>query len=375
MPRLPSTFVRLALPLAAAALCFVPAAASAQVHDEAKIFSPQAVTEADASLAKIDQQYHKQLVVETIGSLPADQKAAAEQQGKEAFFDHLKATRANALGVNGVYVLICMDPPFIDDAAGRETVERGIFTSNDLSTLRQSFRTALHDKQYDRGLREAVDDVRRAFAANVPAETATAGRGFTGGAPSPAIGQPGMGGGVIPGGNSGRTTPPASTSHIFGIGGLLCLALGAFIIFSLIKSVFRRSGTGNSMGGTGFGGGGVPMGGGPMYPTGGPVYGGAPAGGGAGRGFLGGLLGGAVGGYAVDKFEHRNDGGQAAGPAVGDGGLASGGGGGGGFDSGPSDAGQGFGDSGGGADFSGGSDAGGGGGGDAGGGGGDQGSF
>jgi hypothetical protein len=363
-----SSLSPIAVPLAVVALWLAPALAAAQVHDGAGIFSPAAVSDANASLGRMDQQFHKQLVIETIPNVPADQRAALQQQGKEAFFDHMKAARANALGVNGVYVLICMDPPFIDDAAGKETVRRGEFTDADLGRLRQAFRTALHDKQYDTGLRDAVDQVQRAYTANIPGAGGANTPVRSDGREAPAAGRPSAGGSV--------PSLPSSGGHMFGIGALVCLAIGALIIFSLVKAVFNRGGGGGNQGG-GYGGGGGAGGfggGAGNYPTGGPAYGPGyqnpppSRGSGFGSGLLGGLLGGAVGGYAADRFEHRNDPTPSGGGDIG-GGAAAGGGGGGSFDSGPSDAGQGFGDSGGGADFSSG-----GGGGDAGGGG-DQGSF
>jgi hypothetical protein len=356
--------------LVSALIVCLPLAARAQVHDNAHIFGPQAVTDAEAAMQRMQDKFGKQFVVETFPAVPDDQKAALQQKGKEAFFKDWKVSRAQALKVNGVYVLICMDPKFIDDGAGRETVAKGIFGNGELSTLRSSFRAALHDAKYDQGLADAVDQVYRAYTANIPGsggnrtpverDNATSSRQPTGG------GMPAM---------------PGSTSHegnsSLGIGSLICLAIGALIIFSLVKSIFRHGQPGGGQGGGFGGGGGTGFGGGGAgtYPTGGPSYGpgyGAPpaSGGGFGRGFLGGLLGGAVGGYAADKFEHRNDAGPSSWGGDASGGSFGGGGdGGGSFDSGPSDAGQGFGDSGGGSDF-------GGGGGDSGGSsGGDSGSF
>ena len=345
-----------------------PAAARAQVRDGAHLFSPAAVTSANAAIADLQRRHNKGLVVESIASVSAAHMDAAKRD-PAAYFKESTADRMRTLGVNGVYVLVCMDPRYVDVRPGKETFSRGDFGAADVKRLGDTLKTDLRGGNNDQALQDAVDDVGRAYTANIqggpPPSNA---RGS-----SPAV----EGGAAVP---SRSTTPtpsvpgnPSGGFRMFGLGGLICAVIGLFIIFSLVKRLFgNRSG-----GGGNFGGGG--MAGGPNYPTGGPNYGSGPMnpgggnrGGGFGSGLLGGLLGGAAGGYVENKFEHRNDpaGGQSAGFPTGGGGAdpTSGGGGfgGGGFDSGPSDAGQAA-DFSGGGDFGGGGDSGGGG--DAGGGG------
>ncbi len=359
--------------------------ARAEVHDNANLFSPAAVSAANDATQQMMQRHGRGLVIETFPSVPAADRAAVEQD-KAGYFKRMTTERGRATGVDGVYVLICMDPRFVDLRPGKLTEQHGDFTTADVQRVSAQLKKDLGANNDDQALSDTVAGVEQAYTTNI-----TGGR--------PAAGamarQPSAGTGMAapmpstPQSNAPMSAPSGGfgMGKGIGLGGLICVGLGLFIIFSLVRKMFNRGG-GPGVGG-GFGGGG----GGPNYPTGGPTYGGganygpgqqAGMGGmmggggqrsGFGSGLLGGLLGGAVGGVAADRFEHRNDpaGGGAVGGGGGDVGAGGFGGGGGspGFDAGPSDAGQLSDNSGGGGDFGGGgggggADSGGGGGGDAG---------
>jgi hypothetical protein len=296
------------------------AVARADVRDGANIFSQSAIDNANTAINQMQRKHNKDFVVETFAKVPDDQQDQLKQLGKEAFFRQWMISRAQALKVNGVYTLISMDPKFVEVGAGASTRARGDFTEADINHLRQQWQSALHQQQYDQGLLQAVDSVDRAYTANInQGQQGQQGQSYRG-YPSPS-------------GNGGGQS--------FGFGSLICLGVGALLLFSLIR---------RSLGGSGYG-----SYGGPGY--GGYGYGG---GGGFGSGLLGGILGGVVGGEA-DRWMR---GGQSGGYTQG--GSSFSGGSGGSVDSGPSDAGQGFGGGSSGGDF-GSSGGGGGGGGDSGG--------
>jgi uncharacterized membrane protein YgcG len=339
----------------------IPASLRADVHDNAQIFTQQAVDDADRDMQSMQDRYHKQLVVETFAAIPDDQKAAAAQD-PATFFKNWMAARAKELKVNGVYVLICMDPRHLEVAAGKNTVARGEFTDADVIALRKQMQAALHDRDYDKALSGAVETVEHTFADNIttPARNNTS---YSSSNYHPQYN-------AAPYTNSNTTDLSPGVGLTFG--SLLCMVIGGIIIISLIRSVFR-GGSGGSFGGggyyppgnQGFGGNYGGNYGGNWGGGGGYGYGGA--GSGFGKGFLGGLLGGAIGGYAADRFDHRNDQsntGFFGGGSQSDSSGGSFGGGSSGFDSGPSDAGQGFSDNSSGGDFgsSSGGDSGGGGG-------------
>jgi len=300
-----------------------PATVRADVRDHAQIFSQDAVDETNRDMQKMERTHNKQLVVETFAAVRDDQKDA-EKEDPKTFFKNWMASRARELKVNGVYVLICMDPRHLEVGMDHLTATRGDFTQEDRTGLVKQMQGALHDKDYDKALSGALEYVDRAYTENIQAANR---RNAGGGYPAPY------------GFGPSNVQPNYSNGTGISVGTLLCFAIGAIIIISLIRSVFRG-------GSGGFGG----------YYPGNQGYGGnygggwgGSGGGGLGRGFLGGLLGGALGSYAENRFEDRNpgsggffQGGQSGG---------SFGGGGSSFDSGPSSPGQGFGDNASGADF------------------------
>jgi hypothetical protein len=349
-----------AFALGVAMLLMLPTFSRADVEDHAGIFSQPALDKANANMRTMEQRHNKQLVIETFAAIPDDQKTAFQQNGKVAFFRQWMADRARALKVDGVYVLICMNPGHVEIGATRETRARGDFTQADINSLREQIQQSLEAKQYDQALNDAVDTVESAYSANIHGQNPNLPqRGGQGPIYNNGYGYPG----------TGYRTPNTSSGMKLTMGSFICLAVAGVIIFSIIRTKFRGNSGGGYGGGYGGGpGGNYPLGGQNYGPGYGPGYGGG-GGSGFGRGFLGGLLGGALGGYAENRFENRNDPNSAAGSQPGWGDTSGGNAGAGGsFDSGPSDAGQGFGDASSGGDFgsSGGGDVGGGG--DAGGG-------
>jgi uncharacterized membrane protein YgcG len=137
------------------------------VHDNAGLFSPQVLAASNAAVADLQSRYHKQLIVESFAAVPPDQRAAMDRD-RAAFFRAWKVDRAKILNANGVYVLICMDPKYVEVGAGRETVARGIFTNDDLGRLRDLLRRNLRDGRYDDALAGSVDLVTQTYAARIP---------------------------------------------------------------------------------------------------------------------------------------------------------------------------------------------------------------
>src|SRR5258707_13829669 len=130
-------FYRFFLLLLPAFLLLAPIVAKADVHDGAQIFSQSAIDKANAEMSRMQQQHNKDFVVETFAKVPDDQQAQFRQESKEGFFRDWAISRAKALGVNGLYALINMDPKFIKVVAGEHTRARGDFTDADITRLRQ----------------------------------------------------------------------------------------------------------------------------------------------------------------------------------------------------------------------------------------------
>jgi hypothetical protein len=321
-------------------------AASNGVRDQAHFFSANAIDQANQIIQQIDERHGKDLLIETCPQIPSDMQSQFDQLGKNPFFEQWARTRAQSQGVNGVYALICKNPPHVQVEVGNKTRLR-MFTVADRDRAVQILLSAFRKQQFDQGLLEMSRFVQQ----QMDSHAAAAGSGA-----------------VAP--NSG--TPPSpfpnynyrSQTRSWGIGSIACLIIGIVLLIALVRGIFGRSGGGYYGGG---GGGYYPPQGGAYPPAGGYPGGYGGGGGGFGRGFLGGLLGGAVGGYAADRWMHGQQQGGYTPPASGGQDMSSG------PDTSFTGSGGDFG--GGGGDFGGGGggDFGGGGGGDFGGGGGDSG--
>jgi uncharacterized membrane protein YgcG len=308
--------------LACAFLLIGATLARAQVHDNAGKFSKEAIEQADQTIEQIKVKHRHTLLVETFPNIPESLQNDFRDKGKNRFFEDWAEERRKAEDVDGVVVLICMDPGHVQINIGNET-QKKLFTQADRTELLQHVTAALKDKQYDDALTKTANFVLKKFDEHDRAETGNTNSAVV---PPPAY--------TPPASTPPTYTPPtysqpnythvsSETSHAFGgIGVFLCLIVGVIIVIALLRMVFRNTGGGYGGGGGGGGGGGY-GGGGPSYPP--PGYGGGNVGGygpgyappsrgsGFGSGFLGGLLGGAVGGYAEDKLMHPNQGGTPSG--------------------------------------------------------------
>jgi uncharacterized protein len=393
----------LALPvvMAGTLLAAVPADAAkvvAKVHDDGGFFTAEAIKKANAIIVDIHDQFGKDLLIETFKELPADRaetlKKAEESAGKDdrskvrkKFFEEWARELAREDRVNGVYVLICKKPTYLQVEVGNKTQQKDFTLENRNELARimeQRFKKAYQSKDeaeqrklYDQGLIEGCEYVRDTMKKNGASRSE-----------------------LPPVGNSGADLPRQHAQHGWGGGfpmsGWICTLLlvvaGVWLVIGLFRAI---TGAGRPAYGPGPGG---------MAP-GGPGYGPGPGygyggGGGGGGGFMsslfGGMFGAAAGNWMYDRWFRGDSGGGFGGgggafggspsygatpdPSSGQdtdysgtgGDFGGGGGGGGDYGGGGGDFGGGGGDfGGGGGDFGGGGGDFGGGGGDFGGGGGD----
>jgi uncharacterized membrane protein YgcG len=322
-----------------------------QVHDHGKFFDADTIRKADADIKRIEQKYKIDVVVETYDKIPEDllSKFGYKENDRDTFFKRWIDDLADRAGVNGIVIILSKDQfkadrVRVEVGVGRETQKKKFTLSNRdelYRMLKEDIAAGLKEKnpkKFNEALLDGIRYIENTLSSH-KAESVT-----------PAVVPP-------------RSAPvhhdDTGGSNILGwicIG--LCVLVGIWLIFGLIRA---------------FSGGGY-AGGGPGYAGG---YGGGGYGGGGG-GFFPGLLGGLFGGMAGMWLYNNMFGGgglhQGGWESSAHAGQSTGG-----NDNAPTDEGQGFsstggdvdgGGGGGGGDVDGG-DAGGGGGGDWGGGGGD----
>jgi uncharacterized membrane protein YgcG len=132
-------------------------ALSPEVRDGAGFFKPDTVEKADELIKNIKKKHKKDLLIETFSHVPAgDEKEASssDPQEKNHFFTEWALRRARESQVNGIYVLICREPPYIKVAVGNET--RKVFTDDERNDLGSILVNRFKKKEYDDGLLEGV---------------------------------------------------------------------------------------------------------------------------------------------------------------------------------------------------------------------------
>ena len=208
--------------------------------------------------------------------------------------------RFKAAEVNGVYILITKEPGHLQIEVGNLRTAKA-FKMENRDHLEELMLKEFKAKEYDKGLLEGVEYVRKAMDENLKGVK-------KGERPVP---------GVVPAGESPGPTTVERPSLFSGGNwlGLLCIGLAVAAVIWVVFAVIR----GLSAGRGGYAPGGY---GGPAYGGG---YGGGGGGGGGGfmSGMLGGLFGAAAGSWLYDRFFH------GGGASVGgyDGGTTPGGGG------------------------------------------------
>jgi uncharacterized membrane protein YgcG len=270
-------------------------AATPGVKDEAGFFSETAIRKANDAMRDIERRFHKDFVIETFRTPPDEQADKVRNMAKaerERFFNEWAVRRAREETVNGIYVLICKEPGHLEVEVGNKTRQEA-FTLANRDHLRDLLAERFRDKEYDRGLLDAVDYVGKTLEHN------------EGGHPS--------GRAEVPPAGPGPAEPPRGVqpgglswllwAGIIGLGVILVLA----VLFGAILSAFNRRAPGYGPGapGGGYGYGPAPA---PGYGYGGP--------GGGGGGFFsslaGSLFGAAAGNWVYDRFFRGDQGHQGS---------------------------------------------------------------
>src|SRR5262245_35356541 len=95
----------------------------------------------------------KDLRLETYAHIPTDRADQYVPEKRHEFFATWAYQRAKALGLDGVIVLICKDPAFLQVEVGERTKQRA-FTLANRDHLRDLLVTAFRQRHFDDGLRQ-----------------------------------------------------------------------------------------------------------------------------------------------------------------------------------------------------------------------------
>jgi uncharacterized protein len=96
------------------------------------------------------------VVIETFPAIPADLEKNYKEEEKAPFFNEWARKRAEELGVNGIYILICRKPGRVEVEVGMQTQKKG-FTRNDRDQLVRKMLANFKEKKFNEGLLEGLD--------------------------------------------------------------------------------------------------------------------------------------------------------------------------------------------------------------------------
>jgi uncharacterized membrane protein YgcG len=142
------------------------AAIAPQIKDDGKFFSPETVKKLNTEIREIYGRYRRDVVVETIATLPEDQKnklASMSNEEKNRYWRHRADDRAEELVMHGVLILACKEPAHLQVVVTQK--EQQTFSRQDQEKLVNLLLTKFRQKQFDDGLTDAVKYIRERLAA------------------------------------------------------------------------------------------------------------------------------------------------------------------------------------------------------------------
>jgi len=260
----------------------------AAVSDQAGFFSAEAVQQANQKISVLQNKYKKDVLIETFQTVPTEKRGDYSPARKNQFFANWLRERAQAAGVNGIHILITRDPSHLQVGVAGKAAQQG-FGPDDRDRVRDSMLQHFRKKEYDQGLRAALDTIATDFEEH--SKTFSAAAGGTSDRPI----------------DTGyrRTPAPAPQSTGFGWFTWLLLIGGGLLLVRALRNRARpaynapdASNRTNAPGAPpdqGYGGG----------------LGGQGGGGGFGRGMMGGIFGGLAGSWLGSRLFGQNGEAQA----------------------------------------------------------------
>ncbi len=128
------------------------------IQDHAGLFQPDAVLKARAAIQQFRHEYHRDLFIETFDHPPgAEPKRGFLAWGRsqaEPDYVQWSTTRARAIGIDGIYVLICKKPKHVQVLLYPNTPEQA-FTEDNVRELRKLLERELPQSP-DAALSDAV---------------------------------------------------------------------------------------------------------------------------------------------------------------------------------------------------------------------------
>jgi uncharacterized protein len=125
------------------------------VKDDGKFFSAEALEKVNKKIRQLYTDFGCDVVVETVPAIPADREAKYKELGRDKFFLEWAQKRAEELGVNGVYVLVCKSPGRVEVYLNGP--RKRLFGPGGRDQIVGKMLGPFRDKKFDEGLTAALD--------------------------------------------------------------------------------------------------------------------------------------------------------------------------------------------------------------------------
>jgi TPM domain len=165
LPSKTIAFHLLAIPGLLIAIAFASAVAP-EIKDKAHFFKEETVHKVDSLTREISKEFDRDVVIETVLAVPADQLVrvkAMSAEDRTKFFNNWCSDRAEATVTHGLYILICKDPPHL--ALEITDRARPAFGQDGRDKMLSALLKAFKEQRYDEGIVAAVEFARSRFAA------------------------------------------------------------------------------------------------------------------------------------------------------------------------------------------------------------------
>ncbi len=163
------SFLAFTLVLGGLASASVPARAVEHgpgVKDGSSLFKATTLSWAEQRIAEIRRKYNLDLFVETVPAAPdADRARVQKMNARDAarYFDDWARERARDAGVEGIYILVCGSPKYIDVAVSAPLPDE-LFTAADRTRVRSLFIKEISREGPDWALQSTVNRVEEILA-------------------------------------------------------------------------------------------------------------------------------------------------------------------------------------------------------------------
>ena len=160
------------LGLTAPALAVYPPA----LKDDGKFFSKEGVEKANQKIRAIYEKYKKDVIVETITALTADQEKQIKEDGEAKFFAKMTNDRSKEMGLNGVYLVLCKKPKYLRMHMDPET-QKKLFTASNRTATVGKIVARFKEDEFDAGLLDGLKEIESILETNSKETTKTPPKG------------------------------------------------------------------------------------------------------------------------------------------------------------------------------------------------------